>query len=374
MISQNAPLEQSYPHDPSGDAAKTYYPPPAPYYYPMPPPMMPEGVAYYPPAPPPLHMSDHSGIPNLPPPEIARMIPCRYFPACRYGTSCMFAHPQGPYLQGPLPPPAQYPAPYDSMNPTPYPYYPVPPSFQSSPNGAPMPTVSPTLPTSVPSSAPPQPMTHSRTNSELGPPVQPGYPTGAPIPYGIVPPPYAHAGPVPIPMPQHSPIAAPHSPQQAMYPSASPGTMIPGPSQYPPQGMVPHPYSPQGIHNGHPHDPTTSPKSPLHHTQPDGYGSGHRESYGSGHREGYGHQRRGSARRPSFGISRKPPCLFFPSGRCKNGYVCSLYLAICANLCNHFSVEMIVASLTCWMAQFCLLSTLLPATDTVPGLRFMPTA
>jgi hypothetical protein len=24
-------------------------------------------------------------------------------------------------------------------------------------------------------------------------------------------------------------------------------------------------------------------------------------------------------RRPSFG-SRKPPCLFFPSGRCKNGY------------------------------------------------------
>ena len=321
MTNPNIPADQGYVHEPSGDLSKGYYPPPAPYYYPMPPPMMPDGVAYYPPPPPPHHLADHSGMSNLPPPEIARMIPCRYYPACRYGTSCMFLHPQTPYIQGPLPPPAQYPAPYDPMNPAPYhPYYGVPPpSFQSSPNGAPVPSVSPTLPTGVPSStAPPPPMTHSRNGSELGPPVQPGYPPAGmspPIPYGVVPAPYPHPGPIPMAMPPHSPMAGPHSPQQPMYPSTSPGTMMPGPSQYPVQpGMVGHPYPPQGIPNGHHHDPSTSPKSPLQHAQPDGYGTGHRETYG--------HHRRGSARRPSFGLNgRKPPCLFFPSGRCKNGYV-----------------------------------------------------
>lgn len=318
MTSHTVPMEQNYSHDPSNDAPKGYYPPPGPYYYPMPPPMMPDGgVAYYQPLPPPPHhMSDPSGLSNLPPAEIARMIPCRYYPACRYGASCMFAHPQGPYLQGPLPPPAQYPSPYDPMNPAPYPsYYPVPPpSFQSSPNGASMPTVSPTLPTNVPSSIPP-PMAHSRNNSDLAPPVQSGFPPAGvpPMPYGVVPPPYGHAGPIPIQMQPHSPMAGPHSPQQSMYPSAPPGAMIPGPSQYPvQQPIVGGPYPPQGISNGHLHDPTTSPKSPLQHTQPDGYGPGHRETYG--------HHRRGSGRRPSFGVGRKPPCLFFPAGRCKNGY------------------------------------------------------
>lgn len=38
------------------------------------------------------------------------------------------------------------------------------------------------------------------------------------------------------------------------------------------------------------------------------------------HRDGMGHHRRGGARRGSF-AGRKPPCLFFPAGRCKNGYV-----------------------------------------------------
>lgn len=325
MATQSAPMEQNYPHDLSNDPAKGYYPPPGPYYYPMPPPMMPDGgVAYYPlPPPPPPHMTDHSGMPNLPPPEIARMIPCRYYPACRYGSSCMFAHPQGPYLQGPLPPPAQYPAPYDPMSPAPYPpYYPVPPSFQASPNGAPMPTISPTLPTSLPSSAPP--MVHSRNGSDPTSQVQSGFPpAGVPPPmsYGVVPPPYAHGGPVPIPMQPHSPMAGPHLSQQPMYPPTSPAAMIPGPSQYPVQPpMIGGPYPPPIMPNGHVHDPTTSPKSPLQHTQPDGYGHGHRETYG--------HNRRGSGRRTSFGVTRKPPCLFFPAGRCKNGSVSRIVIHV----------------------------------------------
>ena len=128
-----------------------YPPPPGAYYYPpmpVPPPVLPDGtVPYY--APPPHMPTDQNpaGLGNLPPPEVARMIPCRYYPACRYGSSCMFAHPQGPYMQGPLPPPVQYPGPYDPMSPGPYPpptYYPVPPgTYAPSPNGAPVNHMSP---------------------------------------------------------------------------------------------------------------------------------------------------------------------------------------------------------------------------------------
>ncbi|TKY91001.1 hypothetical protein EX895_001000 [Sporisorium graminicola] len=37
------------------------------------------------------HKDSSSG--SLPPPEVAKMIPCRFFPNCRYGDKCMFAHP-----------------------------------------------------------------------------------------------------------------------------------------------------------------------------------------------------------------------------------------------------------------------------------------
>ncbi|KAJ7926020.1 hypothetical protein B0H13DRAFT_1110043 [Mycena leptocephala] len=77
------------------------YPPPANYpYYPSinsaPPPDM-----YYHQPPPQMHMENNgSRHNNLPPPEVASAIPCRYFPACRYGTACLFQHPQGPYFKG----------------------------------------------------------------------------------------------------------------------------------------------------------------------------------------------------------------------------------------------------------------------------------
>ncbi|WFD31238.1 hypothetical protein MSPP1_002272 [Malassezia sp. CBS 17886] len=32
---------------------------------------------------------------TLPPPEVARMIPCKFFPNCRYGSRCIFQHPTG---------------------------------------------------------------------------------------------------------------------------------------------------------------------------------------------------------------------------------------------------------------------------------------
>jgi hypothetical protein len=83
--------------------------------------------------------------------------------------------------------------------------------------------------------------------------------------------------------------------------------------------------------NGQPNFPEINggPKSPPLQPQTDGYGSG------PGHRENMGHIRRGSTRRGSFG-GRKPACLFFPSGRCKNGYVHCLTFPV---LLNKYDVQ-----------------------------------
>ena len=302
------------------DPATSYYPPPpGAYYYPpmpVPPPVLPDGaVPYY--VPPPHMPTDQNpaGFGNLPPPEVARMIPCRYYPACRYGASCMFAHPQGPYMQSPLPPPVQYPAPYDPMSPGPYPpptYYPVPPgSYGASPNGAPVNHMSP-----------PPPMAHARSGSDIVSPVQgPFSPSSGqpPIPYGVVSPVSpSYGGPIPIPVSvppipalQTSPSSAQSPPQSAgMYPPMSPNGQAVAP-----QYAMPPQY-PQGMPSGNEVQDVVSPKSPTNgHHQMDGYNAGPipREM---------AHHRRGSARRPSFGgRGGKPPCLFFPSGRCRNGYV-----------------------------------------------------
>ncbi|KAG8830608.1 hypothetical protein FRC17_004647 [Serendipita sp. 399] len=58
---------------------------------------------------------------GLPPKEVARTIPCRYFPECRFGASCWFlhpgvdqsqanddVHPPKPFLSGSMPPPVRY--------------------------------------------------------------------------------------------------------------------------------------------------------------------------------------------------------------------------------------------------------------------------
>ena len=40
---------------------------------------------------------------NLPPAEVAKTIPCRYYPNCKYGGSCVFYHPpQGPFYGQPM--------------------------------------------------------------------------------------------------------------------------------------------------------------------------------------------------------------------------------------------------------------------------------
>jgi hypothetical protein len=318
--------EPVYPQDANGDHEKHYYaPPPAAYaYYPG---MHPNGVpmhdgamVYYPPPPPQPHQngdnSAQGGPQNLPPADVARFIPCRYFPACRYGSSCIFLHPQGPYFQGGLPPPAQYP--YDPMAPQPYApnYYAVPPPSFQPPNGIHhMTPMSPQHQTS-----PHAPINHIRSGSEIVPAQGPFGPSAIPPsnPYGAmspVSPAYAHPGQGPIP-PNAIPIQTLHQPPlmgplspQAVYSATSPPPPPSFPIRHDMNGQ--YPQQPNGAYP----DANGGPKSPLT-TQPDGFTPNH------GHREGMNHYRRGSVRRGSFGGGRKPPCLFFPAGRCKNGDDC----------------------------------------------------
>ena len=312
--------DRGYGHDLNDDLDK--YPrssPPVPYpYYPSinsAPPTITEGGVYY--SPPPQATGETpatggvGGPGNLPPPEVARFIPCRYFPACRYGSSCLFAHPQTPYFEGSLPPPAQYGPPYDPMSAQPYlpNYYAIPPSSFPSQNGVhPMAPLSPSFD---------QHPAHRHSPSEVVPPVPTHFGANIPPPPAfspISPPTYSHTGQAPIPM-SISPLPALHQPaipvpdpQSPMYNSATsptPTFVQDTPNQYPtPPQPTTTPINFPSVN--------VEPKPAI--PQPNGHGAGPTHPRRDG-----GHGRRGSTHRSSF-AGRKPPCLFFPAGRCKNGY------------------------------------------------------
>lgn len=94
---------------------------------------------------------------NLPPPEIARMIPCKFFPNCRYGERCIFQHP----ISMPL----------NTQDGT---FYPTPPGvFFAAPNG--MPLQPPPSPYGVP--APYMDMSQPMFQVPFGATGMPMYPT-----------------------------------------------------------------------------------------------------------------------------------------------------------------------------------------------------
>jgi hypothetical protein len=211
---------------------------------------------------------------NLPPPDVARMIPCRFYPACRYGATCMFAHPQSAPNGAFYPPPPQSLGHYGSYDPAQHagayglPYYPQPggPYHPGPvPGDVSIPMSPPHIDPSSPlASGPTPPVMH---NGPLSPaqtgfaPMQMHAPNGYPMPM---------AAPYPVP---------PSGPPPPAHYQAPPGSNPAFVAHQPSAEHVPQPVS----HNG-----------PAH-------------------------QRRPSTRRPSFVNSRKPPCIFFPSGRCKNG-------------------------------------------------------
>ncbi|QRV83205.1 ankyrin repeats [Ceratobasidium sp. AG-Ba] len=337
------------PHDPNApyNPMAYYYPVPPghegpypPYGYPMLPP--PDGQ---PPVPAfaPAGDGTSNGVPNLPPADIARTIPCRYFPVCRYGSSCMFLHPQPPYFSGPPPPaPAHYPPMYP-----PHGYYMMRPgSYPPPPPGAPPvePVASPV--TGTQPFPPPGPLSYPPPPPANAPPFSPGA-NGTPFPPPPVngAPPFSNGAPYPPPVngaPYPPPAAGtPYTPISAGTPSPfgqppfSPGSATPfsgGPPFTPGPVSAPYPYP-----RPYPEPPKDAPEEqqqqqqqPVQQPQqspitngtgnhPNGAGGGY-----SGRRPTRGNGNGAGGRRESFGTSRqpKPACLFFPSGRCRNGDEC----------------------------------------------------
>ncbi|PWY97321.1 LOW QUALITY PROTEIN: hypothetical protein BCV70DRAFT_213686 [Testicularia cyperi] len=140
------------------------------------------------------HRMKDSSSGNLPPPEVARMIPCRFFPNCRYGEKCIFAHPM-PLANGAGPngspaSPGQAPVFYQAPG-YGYPAYGPPQHFYSM--------------------APPMPIQYSHA--------------GVPMPVHMPPPP--HAGPGPhgaesSSLPHHDAFAPPFASQPQSQTSDAP--------------------------------------------------------------------------------------------------------------------------------------------------------
>ncbi|PWN36925.1 uncharacterized protein FA14DRAFT_159212 [Meira miltonrushii] len=83
------------------------------------------------------HSRKESGV-NLPPPDVARMIPCKYFPNCKYGDKCVFAHPIPMGAVPPMPPQGHPLSPSMSHPPPMQPmfYGQMPPGYPYPPYGA----------------------------------------------------------------------------------------------------------------------------------------------------------------------------------------------------------------------------------------------
>ncbi|KAH7334322.1 hypothetical protein B0J17DRAFT_102882 [Rhizoctonia solani] len=327
------------PYDPA--AMQHYYYPPPPghegHYPPYPYPMMPpaEGHPPMPPFPATGDGNSPGGTHNLPPADVARTIPCRYFPVCRYGSSCMFLHPQPSYFSGPPPPaPAHYPPmypphPYYMMRPG-YPHPPPPGAAQVDPTASPVTGTQPFPPPYPPQPNGAPPFSPATNGAPFSPPVN-----GAPFPNGGPYPPPTNGAPYPPPT-----NGAPFSPVSngTPYTPATNGTPSPfGAPPFSPGSATPYsanaPYTPgpAPVSYGYPRPYTEAPKeAPVNgvvngtaeEIQPAPAANG---INGVGNHPNGGFPRRnGRGRRESFGAGRqpKPPCLFFPSGRCRNGDDC----------------------------------------------------
>lgn len=157
--------------------------------------------------------------------------------------------------------------------------------------------------------------THARNGSELVSPVQAPYNSSLPpppMPYGMPLPPLFPPVPMavaPIPPPP------PTQPTPVIYPAAptSPVIQTNGiPIVHRRNSSSAHPQN--GI-NGHAHPADSAPYNQNMQQVADipFQRPPHRDTFGA---------RRGGIRRIStVGMGRKPPCLFFPQGRCRNGSV-----------------------------------------------------
>ncbi|TXT13539.1 hypothetical protein VHUM_00906 [Vanrija humicola] len=247
-----------------------------------------------------------NGAANLPPTEVAKTIPCRNFPNCKYGASCIFFHPR--------PQPGFFPgAPAGYYDPAaggfvPYPagaapFFPGAPQFvpgASADDAAAAPATSESTPadaaaTTPHDSIPAQSPGAAHVPSAVAPAFVPG---AIPVPNGDA---QGYAiGPL-------SPTLIPHSP-----PPADAAYFATSPPQF--QPFIP---------NGYPGGPgrrqsfgqqfAGGPK-PFHGKKPSF--SGGSKPWGPGGRPG------GSSHLGQWKDGNPPPCAFFREGKCRNGEYC----------------------------------------------------
>ncbi|EJT48789.1 hypothetical protein A1Q1_02209 [Trichosporon asahii var. asahii CBS 2479] len=265
-----------------------------------------------------------NGAANLPPAEVAKTIPCRNFPNCKYGNSCMFFHPPGPgfYPGGPGFAPNFVPYPPGAA-----PFFPGAQEFVPS-GGAPAAEGSQppageanAAPAEGSAAAPasentqhdsiPAPSNH--VGSALSPAFVPGAmpsdaPNGAPYPY-------ANGGPM---SPSMMPIPPPPMPSDpSFYANSQP--------QF--QGYHPNGYNAHGRRQSFGQFANGGGK-PFHGKKPSF--SGGPKPWGPGGRMG------GSSHLGQWKDGNPPPCAFFREGKCRNGEYCKFpHMDADGNDCRH---------------------------------------
>ncbi|OCF42032.1 hypothetical protein I317_04118 [Kwoniella heveanensis CBS 569] len=286
---------------------------------------------------------------NLPPAEVSKTIPCRNFPNCKYGASCVFFHPGGPRQFFPAGPaggpngsfvPQGYEGGYSGPYPPPGPYF-VPQNGQY-PNPAFAPEQTPTQASLNPASEIPeqqqQQLQHDQTQTQTAP-----VPVPAPsqhVPSAIAP--VFVPGFQAIPGPADS-MTSPPPPSQFGLSPMSPsmlGTSLPSipPAEAffaaasPPNGFIPPP-PPAGAAaglNGAPHAHARRQSHGQNFGQQQfgapgkPFGHGKKPSFSGGPKPWMGRQaaQNGSAKLGGWKDGNPPPCAFYAQGNCRNGEFC----------------------------------------------------
>lgn len=284
---------------------------------------------------------------NLPPSDVARTIPCRNYPNCKYGAGCVFYHPRssGP-VSGFYSGPPSF-APNGPYNPA---YVPLQPNGMSMPGQYYIPNNFPIQPQQHVNQdqSPPeqhqqqtpqeyqhqhqhQPQTqqqiqsdipeasttqHDHTQSQsvpsaIAPPFVPAFNTPQPSDLSSPPPPSQFGGSLMSPsMLATSPIAIPSA---EAFLAASPTSSIFMSPTNGPNGFMP------GM-NGNSHFRRQSLNQQSFGMQVKPFGHGKKLSF-SGVPRPYG-QGRTSSGAGSWKDGNPPPCAFFGQGKCRNGELC----------------------------------------------------
>ncbi|WVR06307.1 hypothetical protein IAU60_003337 [Kwoniella sp. DSM 27419] len=280
---------------------------------------------------------------NLPPAEVSKTIPCRNFPNCKYGASCVFFHPQQQFFRpGPSGPNGFVPQGYEGGFAAPYP--PAPGPYFVPANGQPF---NPAFNPEQTQAAAPTEMTQEQqqqsqadaTNqqsqtqngsvpsqhipSAVAPVFVPGF---QPNPAELMgsPPPSGQFGLSPMSPSMLGSSLPPVPPAETFFAATSPANGFMSPP--PPAAMNVAPHARRQSFNQQQYG---VPGKPYHGKKPS-FSGGPKPWLGRTPAPG------GAAKLGSWKDGNPPPCAFFSQGNCRNGEYCKFpHLDTEGNDCRH---------------------------------------